>query len=190
MLLFFLALCFQCSNHKEKRLRAMSCPISRLCWANRKLYWWSFARRGWPASSLLQFHWEISFFFLLGWNGKHFWPELWAIRKKIANNYKWRGGLFIEQRKCDWGVSPRRIIPPFVSARTSQFVQLTVFLYYVYIFYYAIVLHFRIIPPFVSVCPPRFVHRTAFWPKSSQSGNNQQSKCTKLRGFSSGQKLK
>ena len=105
----------------------MSCPISRLCWANRKLYWWSFARRGWPASSLLPLHWEISFFFLLGWNGKHFWPELWAIRKKIANNYKWRGGLFIEQRKYDWGVSPRRIIPPFVSARTSQFVQLTVF---------------------------------------------------------------
>ena len=64
------------------------------------------------------------------------------------------------------------------------------FLYYVYIFYHVIVLHFRIIPPFVSVCPPRFVHRTAFWPKSSQSGNNQQSKCTKLRGFSSGQKLK
>ena len=47
--------------------------------------------------------------------------------KKIANNYKWRGGLFIEQRKYDWGVSPRRIMPPFVSARTSQFVQLTVF---------------------------------------------------------------
>ena len=110
--------------------------------------------------------------------------------KKIANNYKWRGGLFIEQRKYDWGVSPRRIIPPFVSARTSQFVQLTVFLYYIYIFYYVIVLHFRIIPPFVSVCPPQFVHRTAFWPKSSQSGNNQQSKCTKLKGFSSGQKLK
>ena len=41
----------------------MPCPISRLCWANRKLYWWSFARRGWPASSLLSIPLRNKFLF-------------------------------------------------------------------------------------------------------------------------------